>query len=561
MSDPAGLLRRLGANTVRAGRLVLGRSLLAGDAETWLSLRLDAPLPERALPWMPFARGADDGAPTLLEALRVLDAAAKSDDVAGVLLHVGGAPGGLAATQSLHRAVAALRAAGKPVIAFGEPLGLAAVWIAAGATEVWMPPAGSVPLVGLRAEGVFVRGLLERLGVTPDVLRVGTHKTAAEMLTRTSMSQEQREQLEAWIDDVWTAFVGDVAAGRGIAPDDVRARIDAGPYTAASARDAGLVDRLLPADELDDALDERFAGPAGLRVIDALAWLRLRGGDPGWQPLLRAPATLAYVVATGSITRGSGSRGIAARTLAALLETLTVDASIRAIVLRVDSPGGDAFASDELWHAVLRATYAKPVVVSMGEVAASGGYYLASAADAIVAESATLTGSIGVVGGKIHLEGLYAKLGVSRDGVERGARAGLLSETRGFTTDEEKTLRSGMLELYGTFLSRVAEGRRLSRDEVERVAQGRVWSGARAHRIGLVDRLGGPLEALAEARARAELAVDEPMVLRAMPATPEFLRWFARPGAARLSTPSSIGAGSATARDAHVGMQGRSADA
>ncbi len=539
--DWRGLPRRLAANTLRAGRLALARSQLRGDGANWLSLRLDAPLPERALPWFPFARGADDGVLTLLDALRVLEAAAGADDVAGVLLHVGAAPGGLAATQSLQRAVAALRAAGKPVIAFGEPLGLSALRIASAAGQIWMPPAGAVPLVGLRAEGFFLHDLLERLGVAPEVVRVGTHKTAAEMLTRSAMSSEQREQLDAWLDDVWSSFLGDVSTGRGLSIDEFSARIDAGPHSASSAREAGLVDRLLPAEEVEEAIEDAFAGPGGLRFVDARLWWRWRGADAGWQPLARAQASLAYLVATGPIVRGSGSRGIASRSFAAALSVLQDDPSIRAIVLRIDSPGGDAFASDELWQAVWRATFAKPVVVSMGEVAASGGYYVASAADAIVAEPVTLTGSIGVVGGKLNLEGLYRRLGIGREGVERGARAGLFSESRGFTADEAQTLRRTMQESYRTFVARVAEGRGLAQSAVEAVAQGRVWSGQRARTLGLVDRAGGPLEAIAEARARAELAPGERIVVRTLPATPELLRWFARPGVARRSRASARG--------------------
>jgi protease-4 len=186
-------------------------------------------------------------------------------------------------------------------------------------------------------------------------------------------------------------------------------------------------------------------------------------------------------------------------------------------VIRVDSPGGDALASDLLWRSVRRLAAAKPVVASLGAVAASGGYYVASAADAVYAESATLTGSIGVVGGKLDLEGMYEKLGVAREGVERGARAGLLSASRALTPAERSALRADLRAVYELFLERVAEGRRMTRDAVHAVARGRVWSGRRALAEGLVDGLGGPLEALAEARRRAQLGDGEPARVIVLP--------------------------------------------
>jgi protease-4 len=190
------------------------------------------------------------------------------------------------------------------------------------------------------------------------------------------------------------------------------------------------------------------------------------------------------------------------------------------VVLRIDSPGGDGVASDLIWRAVRQLRRDKPVVVSMGDVVASGGYYVAAAADAIFAEPGTVTGSIGVVGGKVNLAGLYERLGVGKEAVERGARAGLLSETRAFTADERSAVRGEMKALYELFLERVAEGRSMSRDDVARVAQGRIWSGLRAKALGLVDGLGGPLEALLEVRRRAGIPVEESILLEIHPRIP-----------------------------------------
>jgi protease-4 len=288
--------------------------------------------------------------------------------------------------------------------------------------------------------------------------------------------------------------------------------------------EAGLVDGCLYPDELEPELERltpvpppERAGPRRVRLVESSAYAALRARDTGWRPLLGELPHLAYVVAGGMIHAGRGMFGIGSEALRGLLERLRRDPAVRGVVLRVSSPGGDATASDLLWRAVRVARRDKPVVVSMGDVAASGGYYLAAAADAVLAESATITGSIGVVGGKLHAERLLERIGVGVEAIERGAHAGLLSESRGFTPAERAALRAEMQALYDTFLDRVAEGRGLERAAVERAARGRVWSGARAHALGLVDALGGPLEALREVRRLAGLRDDERVLLELHP--------------------------------------------
>jgi protease-4 len=291
--------------------------------------------------------------------------------------------------------------------------------------------------------------------------------------------------------------------------------------------EAGLVDRCLYPDEIDAALEELTPvplpddpGPRRVRRVDSALYFAVRVGDPGWRPLLTGLPRIAYVVARGTIGRGSGQRGIPSDGYRELLEALGRDPGIRGVVLRIDSGGGDAIASDLLWRAISVVTRDKPVVVSMGDVVASGGYYMASAADWVVAEAGTVTGSIGVVGGKVNLAGLYERLGVAKEAVERGARAGLLSESRGFTPDEKRAVRDEMLVLYETFVARVAEGRRLSLETTGAIAQGRLWSGSRASQIGLVDAIGGPLEALLAVRRHAGLRRDEPMLIERYPHRP-----------------------------------------
>jgi protease-4 len=515
-----GLTRRLLANAGRATRLGLARVALP-PAPFVLRLRLPAPLPE--LGAAPFL-GAPEPALSLLEVLLVLRRAARDPDVAALLVRFEGPPGGLARCLSLRRALAEV-AARKPVVAWAESLSAEELLAASAATKLLVPESGSVMLVGLRYEGVFLRDLLDKIGVAPEVVRVGAFKTAGETLTRASLSPEQREQLEALLDDHFAALVEGIADGRRLAPEEVRARVEAGPFTAPAAREAGLLDDCRYPDELPELLRQLapvLAGQDPLPWLDARVYLALRALDTGWAPLGRERPAVAYVVARGSIVRGRGRRGVASDSYRRVLGRLEKEPRIAAVVLRVDSPGGEVVATDLLWRAVQQLGREKPVVASLGDVAASGGYYVAAAARAIVAEAASVTGSIGVVGGKLDLSGLYQRIGVGRDAVERGARAGLLSEARGFTPDERKALREGMEAAYERFVSKVAEGRALAPERVREAAGGRIWSGAAAQARGLVDALGGPLEALAEALRRAGRDPEAPVPLAVLPRPPRF---------------------------------------
>lgn len=519
----AGLLRRVGIDAARAVRLAFARSALVGRAPFWLLLRLEPPLDETRAAAAPFRR---QRGPTLLEALRSADRAARDPEVAGVALRLSGAPAGYAAAAALRRALDAVRAAGKPVVAYGERIGQPEYFVASGADRLWLPETGSLALVGLLSEGVYLKRLFDRLDVRADVVRIGSHKTAAEMLTREGMSAESREQIEAHLDEVFAALVDAIARGRGLAPDAVRAAIDAGPYGARRACEAGLADGCRYPDEVETALAElapesgeppRGGGPPRARLVDAVAYHALRAGDPGWRPLARDLPHVAYLSASGAIHRRVPLGGISAEAWVALLRRLREDDGVRAVVLRIASPGGDALASDLIWRALRGLREEKPVVVSMGEVAASGGYFAAVAGDVLLAEATTLTGSIGVVGGKLDAGGLLSRIGVGTDAVARGARAGLATPTRGFTPDERAAVRREMEEVYDVFLRRVEESRGIARRALEPIAQGRVWSGRRAVELRLVDALGGPLEAIAEARARAGIAAEERFVLDVHP--------------------------------------------
>ncbi|MFQ5415792.1 MAG: S49 family peptidase, partial [Myxococcota bacterium] len=478
-STPVDIARQVGANLARAARQVAGVTMLPRQRRFWLRLRVGR-LDELPVAGPPFRKRGSTG---MFEALQTLATAADDAQVEGVLLHFTGPLPGLSKAASLRRAVLALREAKVSVAAYAEVLDAGGLLVASAADRLWMPPAGNLHLVGLRLESLFLRGALERIGLSPEVVSVGRYKSAGERFTRERMSAESREQLEALADDLYAELVEGLAARRGLGADDVRDLIDRGPYHAKAAVAAGLVDGCLYPDELPAALRELSNGRHGSassseesEPVDALLYHALRCGDPGWRPLLGGLPRVAYVVARGLIVRGRSQRGIASDAYGSLLDGLRRDEGVRGVVLRVESGGGDAIASDLLCRSVSMVSREKPVVVSMGEVVASGGYYMASAADELLAEVGSVTGSIGVVGGKLNLEGLYERVGVTKDAVERGARAGLLSESRGFTPDEKSAVRGEMAALYDTFVDRVASGRGLSIADTRKVAEGRVWS-------------------------------------------------------------------------------------
>jgi protease-4 len=487
----------------------------------WLVLPLGTELFER--PRAPFGIPRD-ATLSLVDLLRCLERAAKDPRLSGVVLRfLGTGPHRFSQAAALRRATDSVRAAGLPVVAWAESLNAPQLWIASGAEKLWIPESGAVQLVGLRSEQLYLRDLLDKLDVTPEVVQVGRYKSAGEMVTRRGMSAQQREQVEAWQGDLFNELVGAVGRGRGLSDAEVRDRIDRGPYAAAAAREAGLIDGFLYRDQLEETLGplSRGSGPnRDVAFLDASGYLAGVVNDPGWRPLLRDLPRIAYVVATGNVHRGLSRRGIGSVATGKLLAGVREDSRVSAVVLRVDSPGGDAVASDLLYREVELTRKEKPVVVSMGEVAASGGYYLAAAADVILAEAGTVTGSIGVVGGKLNLEGLYQRLGIGRDAVESGARSGLFSEARGFSPDERVALRDELEAIYGVFLDRVAAGRGMDREAVERIAQGRIWSGRKALEIGLVDALGGPLEAIAEAASRAGIVLGERYQVEVHPQRP-----------------------------------------
>jgi protease-4 len=452
--------------------------------------------------------------PTLFELLEVIRSAADDDHVAALVLHVGDIDWGWAKVADVRDALLEFRAAGKPIYASVEGGGEAEYLIASVAPVVALPPAGELRINGLSATALFLRGTFDKLGVRPNFVHVGRFKSAVESYTRTGFSEPAREAMSAILGDTYSALVDSVAVDRALSPDSIRAWMDRGPFPAAEAMTLGLVDTLLYRPDVD-SLAVRRAG-RGSTI------LRFSRYAARFSPA-RVGTHIALITASGEIAPGRsrtsamGERILGAETLIDALRKVRTRRSIRAVVLRIDSPGGDVVASDAIWREVDRLHRVKPVIVSMSDLAASGGYYIAVAADTILAQPATLTGSIGIFGGKFNVLGLYQKLGINIESVVTGPRAEMYSPFRDFRPDEEQAFARGLQNSYQRFLRLVAEGRRLPVEAVDSIAQGRVWSGKAAVTLGLVDQLGGLEDAIEVARHRAGISSTSDLVIDRFP--------------------------------------------
>jgi protease-4 len=465
----------------------------------------------------PIARLRSRGRRLLRPTLRALHEAAEDRHVFGLIAKVGGMwP--WATMQEVRRGVQAFAASGKPTLAWAESFGevgyrdMAAYVLATAFGEVWLQPGGGVGLLGVGIETTFVRGTLDRLGVEPQFEQRYEYKNAADVILRKEFTAAHREALERLTESVFSDAVESIADARGLSHDQVRELIDTGPRTASEAQAAGLVDRLGYRDQAYEAMRTRIGDKPELLFADR--WRPRRKIAP--PPHRRDHVALVEVrggISSGRTRRNPMGRQAGSDTVSAQLRAAHDNDRAHAVVLRVESPGGSAVASEVIWREVWRLRESgKPVVVSMGDVAASGGYYIACPADVIVALPATLTGSIGVLGGKLVVDGLLERMGVNTGSVQRGARALMYSLRREFSEDERARFAATIDAIYNDFVAKVAAGRRRPIPEIEAVARGRVWTGQDALEAGLVDELGGIRDATRIARERADLPEDAPVL-------------------------------------------------
>lgn len=494
-------------------RAVPGRTLIEVD--------LDGAVAEH-VPDDPVARVILRRQLTVRDLVDALERAGGDERVLGLIARLGNAPLGLGRAQEIRDAVVRFREKGKLAIAFAETFGElspanASYYLATGFDEIHLQPSGDVNLTGIRLESPFIKGTLEKIGVRYHGDHRHEYKNALNMYTESRFTPPHREAMEAVKQSVFDQLVRGIAERRRIPADEVRRLVDRGPFLGKEALDARLVDRLSYRDEAYEAAKKR-AGE-GVKLLSLRAYLE-RAGRPH-----RTGKTLALVYAVGGVTRGKsrfdpiqGGVTMGSDTVAGALRKAIQDEDVKAIVLRIDSPGGSYVASDAIWRETVRARQAgKPVIATMGTVAASGGYFVAMAADKIVAHPGTITGSIGVLAGKPVATAFFEKIGLSFDHVQAGANAGMFSFTEDYTPLGWARLQALLDRIYVDFTAKVAEGRKLDRGRVHEIARGRIWTGEQAKRLGLVDELGGLPTAIRLAKQAAGIPDAEKVRLRVFP--------------------------------------------
>lgn len=478
-----------------------------------LALRVAGPLPDYVPddPLRKFLGGPDQSLSSLILQFKK----AKVDNrIKAIMLDVNMSGAGWGKAEEIRDAITDFRSSGKPVYAYMEYGMNKEYYIASGCDKIYVAPPGELFINGLAADVMFFRGTLDKLGIYPDIFQIGKYKSAGDTFTRKQMSDAHREFMNSLLDDLFNRYVEAIAKARGKSPEDVRAIIDNAPYSAAKAKDAGLIDGVAYRDELEKELKSKlgYKETDDLRLVKSSAYSEVEPESLG----LDKGEKIAVIYATGDIGSGqsenspTGSQSIGSDTVAKALNDARDDKSIKAIVMRVDSPGGSGLASDIIWHAVEAAKQRKPVVISMSDVAASGGYYISASANKIIAEPSTITGSIGVVAGKPVVKGFYDWLGISNAYILRGKLAGMFRETEKFTPEERAKFEEWIKNTYyNDFVPKVAKGRNKDAAYIDSIAQGRVWTGAQGKDRGLVDEFGGLDRAVEVAKDLAKIPKDK----------------------------------------------------
>lgn len=507
---------------------------------------------------------------SFVDLLDRVEKAGHDADIGLVYLEIDGLGVGLGKVHELRQAIAKARSGGKRVVAYlpGEGGDTNADYLVACACdEVAVPSLGGVSLTGISLEMEFYKDLFDKLGVRADMLTMGSFKSAGEPYTRNGLSPENRQQMEALADDYYDYLVGCVAESRqakGLTPDKVKAIVDEGPFTPQRALELGLIDRVGYAEDVQAALKQSLQAsflhvekdygknkPEQLDLSNPFAVFKLFA--PPTDSGLSENPHVAIIYASGSIVSGAGGpslfggESIGSTTFVDAIRKAAEEPKVKAIVLRVDSPGGSALASDAIYNALARC--GKPVVASMSDVAASGGYYISAAANKIYAEPQTITGSIGVIGGKIVLGGLFEKAGIEVEAIRRGANAGANSMTEPFTEGQRKVYLASMQHVYDEFLDKALAGRTragksMTREQLVALAGGRVWTGRQAKENGLVDELGTLDDAIAAAKQMAGLSATEEVDFLVLPKKRSFLDSLMGGGGASLQSglPSAVDA-------------------
>jgi len=451
------------------------------------------------------------------EEILLIERAVDDPSVEGLIVDLDGGTGTAAQAEELRTQLARARSMGKQVVVYAGSPGNIECYVGSAGTEFWMHPAGETFFSGFAAHGIFLRDFLDNVGLYPDFVRIGEYKSAADMLTRSDMSEAQRIAETALLESFHRELFLALTNGRGLEPPQIVTILKAGMMPPHEAVDAGLVDGTVFPDEIEERLEALNGRGITVRSLDEYeASIPI---DDDWGPEPR----IAVITATGFITRGRSGTSfplggtMGSETICELIRDAASRPGVKAVVIRIDSGGGDAFASEEMHHCIDEISKEMPVVVSMGGVAASGGYYIACCADSIFADSYTVTGSIGVIGGKIAAGELLDRIGIGVETIAPYPMADLFDVFSSFTDDQRRNVEESIGRCYDLFTGRVADGRGMTKEQVDSIGRGRIWSGSDALEIGLVDRIGGLTDAVRCAAGMAGLGEDWVPVIEVHP--------------------------------------------
>jgi protease-4 len=479
-----------------------------------LMLELDGEIPEKPPMEFPIPFLEQRTPPTVTDVWATLRKAAADNRIKAIVFEPRDLQIGWGKLEEIRADLENFRKSGKPIYAYLKTPGAREYYLATAATRIYMDPEDELNLKGMRFELMYFKKTLDKLGVEIEVEHAGKYKDFGDMFTRANMSAETKEVLTSIIDDLYGNLVRRISEARKKTPEQVRATIDQGPFLSTHAQEQGLVDGLLYEDQM---YSEVKAKVGDLKKVSLRDYLRVPPVGP------EGKQNIALVTAQGDISRGdsgadiSGDSGIQSEGFDKLLERVGNDSSVKGVIVRIDSPGGEVFASDAIWREMNLLSKKKPMVISMSDTAASGGYYIAMTGDPVVAYPGTFTGSIGVVFGKANLHGLYDKLGVSKDLLTRGRYSDIDSDYQPLSADARAKLRQGIDEDYQSFVTKVAAARRRKFDEIEPLSQGRVWLGSQAKTNGLIDELGGLDRALDIVKEKAKIPKSERVTLVTYP--------------------------------------------
>lgn len=516
------------------GVVLLVASLRGGEAKiednSVLVLQLKGSIPDYAAEDPLAARLFGRDEKSLASLMTQLKKAKADKRIGAVLLDIDLVSMGWAKADELRDTIADFRKSGKPVYAYMEYGTNKEYYIAAACDKIYVAPLGDLFINGLAANAMFFRGSLDKLGIYPDFERIGKYKNAPDEFTRKDMSDEQKEVTNVLLDEFYGRFVSGVADARKKSPDDVKTLIDNAPINAQEAKNAGLIDDTLYRDQVDTELKKRL-GYKDSDKLHTVGYSDYKTVTPESIGIERGDDKIAVVYVSGTIMSGKSSGGgfggevsAGSDTLVKAINDTRDDSSIKAIVLRVDSPGGSGYASDAIWHAVEAAKAKKPVVVSMSDLAASGGYYISMSANRIIAEPSTITGSIGIFAGKPVMKGFYDWLGINSQYLTRGKNAGMFRETEPFNDDERKKFQAIIAHFYyDSFVPKAAQGRKRDPEYINSIGQGHVWTGTQGKANGLVDEFGGIDRAVEVAKELAKIPADKQVRRVVFPAPKTFL--------------------------------------